>query len=94
MKTKPDLELRDLCGEKVIVAEDGEGIDFSRVVHFNESAAFLWEALAGREFTEADMVELLCREYEVGESDALVACRSLAARWLVAGVVETSPVDR
>lgn len=89
MKTKTGLELRELCGEKVIVAEEAMNVDFSRVVHLNESAAFLWETLSGREFTESDMADLLCREYRVERSDALADCRELTVRWREAGIVET-----
>ncbi len=89
MKPKSGFGLRKLCGEKIIVAEEQTGVDLSRVIHLNESAAFLWEALAGREFTESDMAELLCREYEIGESEAADDCRKLIACWQEAGLLES-----
>lgn len=88
MKTKTGLEVRDLCGEKVIVAEEAMNVDFCHVIHLNESAAFLWEKLSGREFTESDMADLLCREYAVGKTEAVADCRRLVARWREAGIVE------
>lgn len=89
MKTKTGFELRNLCGEKIIVMEEQTGVDLSCVIHLNESAAFLWEALSGREFTESDMAELLCREYEIGEAEAVADCRKLIAGWREAGLLET-----
>lgn len=89
MKTKTGFELRNLCGEKIIVVEEQAGVDLSCVIHMNESAAFLWEALAGREFTESDMAELLCREYKIGESEVAADCRKLIAGWQEAGLLES-----
>lgn len=88
MKTKTGFELRELCGEKVIVVEGATTVDFSCVIHLNESAAFLWEALSGCEFTESDMANLLCKEYEVDERNAVADCRRLVAQWLEAGMLE------
>ena len=43
MKAKKGFKLRDVCGEKIIVAEGKENIDFSNIISMNESAAYLWE---------------------------------------------------
>ena len=43
MRIKKGLELRDVCGEKVIIPQGIENLDFSKMINLNESAAFLWE---------------------------------------------------
>lgn len=43
MKTKIGFNLRQVCGENIIVAEGEENIDFSNIISMNESSAFLWK---------------------------------------------------
>ena len=43
--------MRSICGEQVIVAEGKENIDFSKIISMNETSAYLWEAVEGKEFT-------------------------------------------
>ena len=68
MKTKKGFKLRSICGENVIVAEGIENIDFSKIISMNESAAYLWQNIEGKEFTEKELVDLLTAEYEVDEA--------------------------
>ena len=88
MKIKNGFELRDVCGEKVIIAQGLENLDFSKLINLNESAAYLWEALAGKDFTAKDMADELCKEYEVSAEQALTDCEKLLAEWKEQGLVE------
>ena len=45
MKAKKGFNLRDVCGEQIIVAEGKENIDFSNIISMNESSAYLWKAV-------------------------------------------------
>ena len=45
MRKKKGFELRDVCGEHVIMAYGMENIDFSKISSLNETAAFLWKAV-------------------------------------------------
>jgi hypothetical protein len=87
MKIKPGFELRDLCGEQIIVAEGEQNIDFSSIISMNETAAYLWRSMQGRDFTEADMVEALRCEYDVEAATAEADCHKLATQWVKAGIV-------
>ncbi len=88
MKIKPGFALRDLCGEQIIVAEGEQNIDFSSIISMNETAAYLWRSMQGRTFTQADMVAALRSEYDVDVATAEADCRTLAERWIQAGIVE------
>lgn len=88
MKTKNGFKLRDICGEKIVIAEGKENIDFSNIISMNESSAFLWEKLCGKEFTEEDMVKLLTEEYDVDQETAINDCKTLASQWKEAGIIE------
>ena len=82
MKIKTGFELRDVCGEKVIIATGIENIDFSRMISLNESAAFLWENIQDKEFDAETLAELLLQEYEVDKADALADSQKLLNEWL------------
>lgn len=89
MKTKVGFNLRQVCGENIIVAEGEENIDFSNIISMNESSAFLWrEAQKLDNFTVADLVKILTDEYEVDEATATSDILKLTAQWGIAGILE------
>lgn len=88
MKTKKGFNLRQVCGENVIVAEGVENIDFSSIISMNESSAYLWNNIQGKEFDKNDLVELLTREYDVDADTAAKDVEALVAQWLKAGIIE------
>ena len=89
MKTKKGFKLRDVCGEKVIVGEGIENIDFSRIISMNESAAYLWENVQeGGDFTADTLVKLLLDEYDTDEATARADVEQLIAKWHEAGIIE------
>ena len=88
MKTKKGFNLRQVCGENVIVAEGVENIDFSSIISMNESSAYLWNNIQGKEFDNNDLVELLTQEYDVDADTAAKDVEALVAQWLKAGIIE------
>ena len=88
MKIKNGFELREVCGENVIIAHGVDNIDFTKVISLNESAAFLWKQVAGLEFSEEDLVQLLLGEYEVEESQAAEDVKALLTQWKAERLVE------
>jgi hypothetical protein len=88
MKIKNGFELRNICGEYIIVAYGVENIDFTKVITLNESAAFLWNEVFGKDFTEQEMVESLLSEYEVERPQAEKDVKALVDSWVEAGLVE------
>ena len=88
MRTKKGFVLHNVCGENVVIAEGRENIDFNNIISMNETAAYIWENLTGKDFTVKDMADVLLKEYDVDEATALADCKSLAERWLEAGICE------
>jgi hypothetical protein len=88
MKTKKGFNLRQVCGENVIVAEGAENIDFSSIISMNESSAYLWNSIQGKEFDKNNLVELLTQEYEVDADMAAKDVEALVAQWMKAGIIE------
>ncbi|HFK5529211.1 TPA: PqqD family protein [Elizabethkingia anophelis] len=74
MKLREDLMLRHLGDEYVIIDPEQDMVDMSKVYTLNETAAFLWKELQGKEFNVETVTELLLNyynvEYAVAEKDA------------------------
>ena len=89
MKVKNGFNLREVCGEHIIVAEGDENIDFSNIISMNESSAYLWEEVQKKgTFTVDNLVELICNQYEIDEATARKDAIALAAQWGTAGIIE------
>ncbi len=88
MKIKKGFTLREIVGEKVIVGEGIEQVDFNRIISVNESAAYLWNALQGKDFTTGDAAAALQTEYEVDAATALQDVKELLNDWQEAGLLE------
>ena len=88
MKIKENFELRNICGEKVIMAQGIENIDFSKMINLNETAAFLWENLIGKDFSLEDAVAILRSEYEVDETTATTDVKDMFAEWEKLGLID------
>lgn len=89
MKAKKGFNLREVCGEQIIVAEGKENIDFSNIISMNESSAYLWKKVQQMEsFTADDLAQLLTEQYEVEYEVAQNDATTLADQWVEAGIVE------
>ena len=88
MKTKQGFILRNVCGENIIVAEGETNIDFSNIISMNETSAFLWNNIQGKEFTHDVLVDLLTETYQVDAQKALEDVTRLVENWKSAGIIE------
>jgi hypothetical protein len=88
MKIKKGFELRTVCKENIIVAFGEENIDFSKVISLNESAALMWRAVLGKDFSAEDMADALMQEYEVDRETALKDAQTMLQQWLEVGLIE------
>ena len=87
MRINQGFELREMCGEQIIIATGVANIDFSKVISLNESAAWLWKQVEGKEFTPDTLVALLMEEYDVDEATAMADAKHLVSLWVREGVV-------
>ena len=72
MKLKKGFVLREVCGEKVIVGEGVETINFGKLISLNETAALLWKkAVELGDFTVEQLADALTEEYVVSREQAL-----------------------
>ncbi|MBQ2299362.1 MAG: PqqD family protein [Bacteroidaceae bacterium] len=87
MKIKEGFEIRNVCGENIIIAHGKENIDFTKVITLNESAVLLWNKAVGKDFTEEDLVNVLLDEYDVEVPRAAEDVKNLVTLWVEAGLV-------
>lgn len=88
MKAKNGFNLRTVCGENILVAEGEENIDFSNIISMNESSAYLWNSIQGKNFEVKDLVDLLIEMYEVDEETATRDARLLVDQWKQVEIIE------
>jgi hypothetical protein len=89
MKVKNGFNLREVCGENIIVAEGDENIDFSNIISMNESSAYLWQEVQKLDnFTIDTLTQLLCEQYEIDEATAKKDVTTLTTQWAAAGIIE------
>lgn len=88
MRRKAGFKMRPLGREYIITAESLSRVDFNRMISLNESAAYLWEAVEGKEFTVDNLAELLMEKYGIDRELAERDSKALASKWIEAGIAE------
>ena len=88
MKTKKGYSLRQLGTEYILVAEGLEVMDANQMISMNETAAFLWEAVEGKEFDAEALAKLLVDEYGISLEMAEKDVTPLLETWTKAGIIE------
>ena len=68
MNIKKGFELRDVCGEKVIIASGLENLDFTKLISVNETGADIWNLLLEGETTEEELIAKFLEMYEGDEA--------------------------
>ena len=88
MRIKEGFILRSICGEYVVVGEGLAQVNFNKMLSLNDSAAFLWKELEGKDFTQETMVELLQDRYDVSTEQAAADVEKLVQTWIKEGVIQ------
>lgn len=88
MKIKEGFVLRKMCGENIVAGEGLQHINFNKLLSLNESAAYLWQELVGKEFTVEDMAKLLIARYGIDKQLAMTDSEKLMNTWAEVGVAE------
>ena len=87
MRIKNGFRLREICGTYVVVPEGLELVNFNKMLSLNETAAYLWKEVEGKDFDAESLSKLLLEHYDVEEEVARRAAEALLAKWIESGVV-------
>ena len=88
MRTKKGFRLRELGGDYILIGESAELVNFNNIITFNEAAAYLWQAVQGKDFDVDTLKSLLMEEYGIDAQLAEKDAGSIAKQWADAGLVE------
>lgn len=80
MRLKSEYVLREM-GQTRILVNEGEAVNMTRVLPVNESAAFLWKSLEGKDFTEDAVTALLLSEYDATPAQAADGAKAIIKAW-------------
>ena len=87
MKTIEGFRLRPLGKEFIVVGEGPSQVDFNKMIALNESAAYLWKEVDGKDFTVQNLAGLLVERYGIDLDQALKDSEAIAKKWIEAGIV-------
>lgn len=79
--------LRNVMGQATIVGEGVGQIDFNKLITLNNSAAYLWQSVEGKEFDVQTLANLLVDKYGIDQDTALTDAKAIANKWIEIGVV-------
>lgn len=88
MRIKQGFRLRELGGDYILIGESVELVNFNNLITFNETAAFLWQKVEGREFDVDTLTQLLLNEYEVAEDIARKDAQDTIYDWQEIGIID------
>lgn len=89
MKTKKGFRLRELGGDYILIGESVELVNFNNLITFNETAAYLWQQVEGKEFDVEELTRLLLSEYEVSEDIAREDAQATIDDWREIGIIRS-----
>lgn len=88
MKTRKGFVLRPLGKEHILMAEGLEAEGFGAMISMNESAAFLWKAIEGKDFDTETLVNLLVEEYGIAHDVAHRDATAMLQAWKEMKIIE------
>ncbi len=88
MRIVDGFTLRSVAGEMIVSGESIAQINFNKLIALNESAAYLWREVVGRDFTVETLAELLVANYEIDGATAAADAAAVLRSWVDVGLVE------
>ena len=88
MRQKDGFVLRDVLGDKALVGEGADVVNFGKLISLNDTAAWLWEKASELgDFTEEQLVDAILQEYDVDKAKAQADVTKLINTWKEMGVI-------
>ena len=76
-------------GKEYLITGEGLGqVDFNQMIGMNESSAWLWQQIEGKDFDVDTLVSLLTEHYEVDEATARADAQEILQNWVDARIIE------
>lgn len=65
MKIEKGYLVKKVAGKNVVVSTEKREVDFDYIIHLNDSGRLLFESLLADDLEEADLINILMKNYEV-----------------------------
>lgn len=88
MRIAEGFRLRYVLGQATVLGEGVNQVDFNKMVTLNESAAYLWQEIEGKDFDEEVLAGLLMDKYGIDAELASKDAKTLCEQWKEIGLVE------
>lgn len=88
MRIVEGFVLRDVLGQATIVGEGIGQINYSKLITLNESAAYLWRSVEGKEFEAHTLALLLKERYGIDLHCAERDAQAILEQWIELKMVE------
>lgn len=88
MRLVEGFRLRDVMGQATVIGEGVGQVNFNKLITLNESAAFLWKAVEGKEFDVEMLASLLRNEYGIDPDRARWDAEKILDQWVEIGLAE------
>ena len=88
MRIIEGFRLRNVMGQATIVGEGVGQIDFNKLITLNDSAAYLWQSVEGKEFDMQTLANLLVDKYGIDQDTALTDAKAIANKWIEIGIIK------
>lgn len=88
MRIVDGFRLRDVMGQATVIGEGVEQINFNKLITLNESAAYLWSAVEGKDFETSDLSALLVEKYGIDTELADKDAQAIVSKWVEIGLVK------
>ena len=86
MKTNKDFILRDIAGDKILVATGKASEHFNGMITLNDVAAFIWENIDDCE-SEDILVDKILDEFDIDRETAVEDARDFIGQLLKCGML-------
>ncbi|MDR3219755.1 MAG: PqqD family protein [Dysgonamonadaceae bacterium] len=70
MRIKEGYAIKHIGSEHVIIKQGRVGVDMTKIISFNPVSEWLWEKLAGCDFTGNEVANLLVAQYGIDAEKA------------------------
>lgn len=88
MKIVEGFRLRYVMGQAAVIGEGACQVNFNKLITLNESAAYLWSSVEGKDFDALVLTELLCEKYGIDAEVARKDAEVILNQWLEIGLAE------
>lgn len=88
VKIKPGFEVRNVCGENLVMAVGERNLDFTNIILLNATSLLVWKQLENGQKTDEELTNAILEEYEIDYETALQDVKSLCMQLQEIGALD------